>query len=221
MTLFAHTRSGVQKLKLLKEEIPSLAKDLKIVKADLRSEIELQGMIETIRASHGFPTQIVHLAAAKLELKRMKEFNWERLTADLEIQVKSITTILNQFLPDMVKSGKRCKVVFMLSSLTLAAPPKYMTQYTIGKYALMGLFRSLVVEYMNKPICFNAVSPSMVETQFLSNIPKMYVEMAAEANPSKRNASTSDVVPAICFLLSPGSDYINGSNIPITAGSII
>jgi 3-oxoacyl-[acyl-carrier protein] reductase len=220
-TMIAHAFSGSNKLELLKSEIPALVESLEIVKADLSSEAELSSMIETIRTRHGFPNRIVHLAAAKLKLKRAGEFEWNALTSDLEIQVRSITAILKAFLPSMSKSGRRCKVVFMLSSATLGSPPKHMMEYVVAKYALLGLLRSLAIEYADKAICFNGISPSMVDTQFLSNVPEKYIAMAAAAHPAKKNARVADVVPAIRFLLSPESDYISGANLPITAASVI
>lgn len=219
--LIAHAYSGMEKLAVLKQEMPCLDKQIEIIRADLSLESDLCRMIAAIRERHGFPTQIVHLAAARVELKRVTEFDWNWLAKDLEIQLRSISMILQEFLPDMTKSHQRCKVILMLSSVTLGAPQKYMTQYTIVKYALLGLLRSLAVEYADKPICFNAVSPSMVDTQFLTNIPEKYIEMTAAAHPSKRNATVMDVVPALLFLLAHDSDYISGANLPVTAGSII
>jgi len=215
--IIAHAHSGAAKLVALKKEVPAL----QVVRADLGSEAELQELIETVRVRHGFPTRIVHLAAPRLQVKRATEFDWKSLAADLEIQVRSIGTILAAFLPAMAKSPRRCKVVFMLSSVTVGAPPKFMAQYTVGKFALLGLMRALAVEYADKPICFNAVSPSMVDTQFLSDVPEKFVQMAAAAHPAKRNARVEDVVPAIRFLLSPDSDFVSGANFPVTAASAL
>lgn len=219
--IIAHASSGVEKLACLQQEISSLDKPLEIIQADLRQESELGHMLATIRARHGFPTQIVHLAAARIELRRITEFSWDRLIPDLEIQLRSIAMILQAFLPDMLKSRRRCKVVLMLSSVTLGAPPKYMAQYTMAKYALLGLLRSLAVEYADRPICFNALSPSMVDTQFLSDIPPKYIEMTAAAHPTKKNATVMEIVPALRFLLSSDSDLISGVNLPVTAGGIL
>jgi 3-oxoacyl-[acyl-carrier protein] reductase len=219
--IIAHGNSGVKKLEALRAEMHQVAEQLNIVCADLGSESGLSSMIDNIRLRHGFPTQIVHLAAAKLTLKRPVEFDWAMLAEDLEIQLRSISLILKAFLPAMVKSGRRCKVIFMLSSVTIGTPPKYMSQYTVGKYALLGYLRSLAAEYADKPISFNAVSPSMVNTQFLSGVPRKYVDQAAVAHPSGRNANVADVVPTIRFLLSSDSNYISGANLPITAGSIL
>ena len=84
---------------------------------------------------------------------------------------------------------------------------------------MLGLMKSLAAEYGDKNININAVSPSMIETKFLSEIHEKVIEMSAEMNPLKRNATTKDIVPIIKFLLSKESDYITGANIPITGGS--
>jgi 3-oxoacyl-[acyl-carrier protein] reductase len=219
--IIAHCRSGTEKLSALITEQPSLAGRLETVCADLAVESDVQALIEAVQRGHGVPTHIVHLAAAPLQLTRVTQIDWRALAADIEIQVRSIGLLLTTFIPLMVKSGRRCKVVIMLSSVTLGAPPKFMAQYVVAKYALLGLFRAVAAEYSDKPICINAVSPSMVETQFLSALPPKYVELAAAALPAKRLALVSDIVPVIRFLLSPDSDYISGVNLPVTSGSVV
>jgi len=219
-TFLAHAHSGREKLKALGEEL-GMKDRLKIIQADLAHEKELKDLIQVVRDQFGFPTHIVHLAAGRVELKRATEFDWQSYVSEFEIQLRSIGLILQEFLPDMAKSDGCCKIIFMLSSITVGVPPKFMSQYTVSKYALLGLLRSLAVEYAEAKICFNAVSPSMVETQFLNNLPDRYVEMAASANPRKSNASISDVAPTVRFLLSRDSDYISGANIPVTAASTL
>ncbi len=178
-------------------------------------------VIADIRARFGVPTHIVHLAAANLELKRTTDFDWSILTRDFEDSGEVDQYGAHGFFVGNGGVGKRCKIVFMLSSVTVSTPPKYMASYTVAKYALLGYFRSLAAEYADKPICVNAVSPSMIEIQFLSKVPAKFREAAAAAHPAGRNADVSDVVPAIRFLLSPESDYISGVNLPITAGSVM
>ena len=65
-----------------------------------------------------------------------------------------------------------------------------------------------------------SVSPSMIDTKFLNTINEKFVELNAYNHPLKRNAQVDDVTPVIKMLLSSDADYINGVNIPITAGSI-
>jgi 3-oxoacyl-[acyl-carrier protein] reductase len=219
--ILAHARFGEERLAAIVRETPALAGRLEVLRADFASRADVSALIAAIRERHEFPTHLVHLAAPKLRLTRVPEFDWEAFVLDLTIQLGSLSALLRSFLPSMARSGRRCKIVVMLSSVTLAPPPKFMAQYMVVKYALLGLVRAVAAEYADKAICANAVSPSMVETRFLSDLPARFAELAAAAAPAKRNAMPADVVPAIRFLLSPDSDYLSGVNLPVTAGAVV
>lgn len=214
--IIAHYNSSNERLLKLEGSIPN---KLVTLKADLSSEDELELLLNTIESNYGIPNKIVHLAASKIENIRFKDVEWENFEKDLDISLKSLVIILNRFLPKLAKE-KRGSVVVMLSSYVLGVPPKALAHYTTIKYALLGLVKSLASEYAEKNIRINAVSPSMVETKFLSNINEKLVEISAANNPLKRNAVPSDIAPALKFLLSDDSNYINGANLPITGGSI-
>jgi 3-oxoacyl-[acyl-carrier protein] reductase len=91
--------------------------------------------------------------------------------------------------------------------------------YTVIKHAQLGLMRALASEYADTGLCVNAVSPGMVDTQFLDNVPELVKEMSASASPRRRNAKPDEVVDAIEFLLSPKASYITGIEIPVTGGA--
>ena len=114
---------------------------------------------------------------------------------------------------------KRGRVITILSSVVLGVPPKALTQYTTVKYALLGLMKALANEYATKRITVNCISPSMVETQFLSQINDRFIELTAESHPLKRIATVLDIIPSILMLMADDAAYINGVNIPITGGS--
>ena len=107
------------------------------------------------------------------------------------------------------------KIVFMLTSYVVGMPPKYQAAYTTVKYALLGLMKSLAAEYADKGIAINGVSPDMIQTKFISQLPHLLVEQYAGTLPGKRILSVDDVVPAFQFLLSDGANLIHGENICI------
>ena len=130
-------------------------------------------------------------AALRPGPERFTKFNWNHFEKDMAVQVQSAVILLKRFLPKMAKLP-RGRVVFMLSSYVHGVPPKYMTMYTTVKYAQLGLMRSLEAEYAGTPVRVNAVSPSMVETQFLRDLPETVVQMNAQANPLGRNATPAE-----------------------------
>ena len=215
--IIAHYNSNEKKLLDLQKRI-----EHKIIpiQADFSSNQSIIEMLDKIELEIGAPNKIIHLAASKFENISFKSTNWVDFQKEFSLSLGSIMQILNRFLPKMAKA-KRGRVITMLSSVTLGMPPKALTQYTTVKYAIWGLMKALASEYANKKVTVNCISPSMVETQFLSNLDERIVKLTEESHPLKRNAVVGDIIPVILMLLSDDSAYINGVNIPITGGNNI
>lgn len=64
----------------------------------------------------------------------------------------------------------------------------------------------------------NAVSPDMMETKFLSELPDLIIEQSAKNNPLGRNIYVQEVIPTMEYLLSEGSNIVTGQNIGVTGG---
>jgi 3-oxoacyl-[acyl-carrier protein] reductase len=214
-TILAHYYSGREALDAVAVGLPGTLVPLQ---ADLRSEAGIDGLIAAVEARGDGPDQIVLLAAPRMTMLRFKDLSWEDFKHHSDMQLCSAVKICGRFLPRMAKA-KSGNIVFVLSSVTLGLPPASMAHYVTGKYAMLGLMRALASEYAGKQVKINAVSPSMIETQFLSEIPEKIVEFSAEQHPFKRNASIGEVAPAIKFLLSDGAGYMTGVNLPITGGT--
>lgn len=217
-TVIAVYNGDKTELEKLNNELGNIEMDF--VQTDLSNPDDVQNSIQYIKEKYITPTHVLHLAARKFEYIKFSKFDWEKVSNDLEIQVHSFAEFMKAFLPEMAKQ-KYGKVVVMLSSVTKGVPPKYLTSYTITKYALMGLVNGLVSEYKEKGININSVSPTMVETNFLSNIDERIVEMTATASSMKRNVKVEEVVEAIEYLMSDNSNYTNGLNLQLTGGDII
>ena len=214
--IIAHYNNSNEKLL---ELMKVLNNEMVMMQSDLSSEKEVLSMLDSIELNYGIPNKIIFLAASKVKNIRFKDVLWRDFDKDILISFKSSVLILNRFLPKLAKE-KKGKVVLMLSSYVLGVPPKALTHYTTIKYALLGLVKSLSSEYADKNIQINAISPSMIDTKFLTNINEKIIELNAYNHPLKRNASVNDITPIIKMLISEESDYINGINIPITGGDI-
>lgn len=166
------------------------------------------------------PDHIVHLSAAPVDVKKFHRFEWSDYQREVEIAMMAIVEILRICLPKMAKQ-KYGKLVFMLTSHTLYLPAKYQAPYVSAKYALLGLMKSLSVEYANKGITVNGVSPDMIETKFLKYVPSLVIEKNAKTSPLGRNLVVEDIVSTFEYLLSDASNAITGQNIGVTGGTIV
>ena len=166
------------------------------------------------------PTHIVHLPAGKFENIKFNKITWEKFQTDINIALRSLVIILNGFLPIMSKN-KFGRIVVMLTSCTTNIPPKYLSSYVTSKYALLGLVKALSTEYADKGIRINGVSPTMIETTFLQNVPELLVQQNAMNSPTGANLTVEEVLPLIEFLLHDSAGSITGQNIAITNGNIM
>lgn len=187
------------------------------LQADFMDTESIEAMISKIKESGALPNHIVHLPAPKAYNKQFHKDKWENYEAGWEVSVHSIVLLLQAFIPYMAKN-RYGRIVFMLTSCTQNYPAKYQSGYVTVKYALLGLMKSLAVEYADKGITVNGVSPDMMETKFLSDIPEMIVEQNRENSPLGRNILVEEVTPLMKHMLSDAGVSMTGQNIGITGG---
>ncbi len=214
-TVIAHYAAHNEALLALREELTAVT--LVPQQADLSRPEEVSDLIARVAEICECPDCILHLPASKLSYNRMKQFDWQSVLRDMEIQVHSLGEIGKKFLPKMGKRGNG-KVAVMLTACTVGMPPKFMSQYVVVKYALLGLMKSMAAEFADKGVNVNGISPNMMETKFLDNIDSKIIEMNRTASAMKRNMRVEEVLPAVHLLLSEGSDYMNGVNLNLTGG---
>lgn len=209
--VLAHYCNWNDKLEQLKRKY---SHKIYFFKADLCNISDLNKMILEIKKQHLEPEHIVYLPAFKTNLQKFSKLEWRYFEKSWEISVHAAVVLLQAFLPYMQKQ-KYGKVIFMLTSFTLDMPPKYQAAYTTIKYALLGLMKSLAVEYGGKGITVNGISPDMMQTKFLSNLPAIAIEQYIQSKALRKILSVKDVIPTFCYLLSEGADCISGENIGI------
>ncbi len=214
-TILAHYFHMNENLSALQSD---LGEKLILLRADLSRRGETEAMTAQVRERGCLPEHIVHLAAPVCRNERFARCDVDGdFGYGIGTSVMSAVSILQAFLPAMAKK-KYGRVVFMLTAYVEGKPPKYLSPYITAKYALLGLMKSLAAEYAEKGITVNGVSPEMMETRFLREIPELVVAQSAAASPLKRNLTTADVVPAFLYLLSEEAGCVTGQNLMITGG---
>lgn len=213
--ILAHYSTHNNMLLALQKE--SSALNIELLQADFAQSKAAEKLTAQAAEHFSCPDYILHLPASKLVYNKIKQFSWQDVLRDMEIQVHSLEEICRYFLPLMRKRGTG-KVVVMLTSCTIGMPPGFMSQYVVVKYALLGLMKSLAAEYAGKGININGISPNMMETKFLENINEKIIALHRENSLLKRHIKPEEIIPAIHFLFSEGSDHMNGINLNLTGG---
>mgnify|MGYP002858580403 CR=1 FL=1 len=188
-----------------------------LLQADLSQDDDIEKMIESMLSFGSPPNQIVHLPFPKAYNKQFHKDKWGNYDLAWSVSVKSIVIILQALIPMMTKT-QYGRIVFMLTSNTVNNPPSFQSSYVTVKYALLGLMKALSSEYIKKGITVNGISPNMMETKFLSELPQIIVEQNAFNSPLGRNVRVDEIIPIIQYLLSDAGGAMTGQNIAVTGG---
>ncbi|MEP0964395.1 MAG: SDR family oxidoreductase [Roseobacter sp.] len=103
--------------------------------------------------------------------------------------------------------------------------------YTASKHGMIGLIRGLSEDHLGQPFTFNALCPAYVDTEIVTrNTASISArarvtenaarDMMISANKHKRLIAPPEVAAAALWLVSPGSESINGQSIEIAGGMI-
>lgn len=212
--VIAHYNTSSEAIEQL---IGELGEKIIPIQADFSKKESIEAMVNKISQKNLIIDHIVHLAAPKFHIRKFIKENIDEIRRDYLTSTESIMIILKGVIAGMVKQ-KYGKIVFMLSSNVINYPARYQLAYTVPKYALLGLMKSIAIEYAEKGITSNAVSPDMMDTKFVSDIPEMMVKQNADSNPRRRNLNVDEVITAFEYLLSDGADRVTGVNLPVTGG---
>ena len=90
--------------------------------------------------------------------------------------------------------------------------------YAASKAGLVGMTKSLSLEYAKKNICINCISPGFIETQMTDKIDPKFKELIISKIPSNKLGNPDDVANVAAFLSSELSNYITGETIHVNGG---
>ncbi|MGL4106768.1 SDR family oxidoreductase [Clostridium sp. LP20] len=185
---------------------------------DLANRESIINTINYMKEEDFHPNYIIHFAAMKYRFDSIRKFDYYRTNKDMQIQVLSISEICKVCLPDMIKK-RNGKVLFMISSVTDGEPPNRLCQYTMVKYALLGLMKSIAVECKGKNVSVCGLSPEMVNTKFLSEIDERILELNAMKSINGKLLEAEDIAKALIDLLSHEAEELNGNNYLFSSNS--
>jgi NAD(P)-dependent dehydrogenase (short-subunit alcohol dehydrogenase family) len=154
----------------------------------------------------------------------------ERFERMLAVNLGGVFHCTQAALPDML-AGRWGRVVNIASTAGLTGYA-YVSAYCAAKHGVVGLTRSLALEFAAKGITVNAVCPGYTETDIVAeavaNIVAKTGRSAAEAraelskgNPMRRLVAPQEVADAVVWLCGEGAASINGQSIAVAGGEIM
>lgn len=148
--------------------------------------------------------------ARKMELADLDDAAWNKV---LEVNLSGVWRCFRAAIPHMQRARFGRLIATSSVAGTVSAWPQH-SHYTASKAALLGLVRSLAVEFRPSGITANAVAPGVIRTpQSLDPVNSLGpagVDAAAAKIPTGRVGTPEDIAYVYQFLASAEAAYVNG-----------
>jgi len=144
---------------------------------------------------------------------RMSQTDWQQV---LDINLTSTFLLCKFFLKKMIKN-KTGKII-NITSVVGHTGNVGQANYAASKSGIIGMSKSLALEYAKKNININCISPGFIKTNMTEKIDPKFKELILTKIPSNRLGEPSDVANVAAFLSSEMSNYITGETIHVNGG---
>lgn len=143
----------------------------------------------------------------------------ERWRDTLDTNLSAIFHLMRAEIPLLLKSGGG--TIVNNSSTGGLKGVKTMADYSAAKWGVIGLTKSVALEYANQNIRCNVIAPGIIATEkfeeFKAISPEIFEQLRQEI-PSQQFGEMQNIADAVTWLLSDEARYINGATVPIDAG---
>ena len=217
--LILHYNSNFGVAEQLKAEIEKLGRKAICCKANLLDLTEIQNLVSFVKREHQILIGYVNCSTVKLPNIKFENLEWNNILDNIDINIKSNFLILKEILP-LFENKKYGKIVF-LTTQYIDYPANEMLHYITSKGALNAFAKALAFEYASKGIRVNMISPSMIDTDLVADVPQKIKMLTEARTPLKKMCTVEDVANAISYLISIDSDFMTGETLRLNGGQIM
>lgn len=191
------------------------------VQTDITDKSQVIRLVDGVARQLGGIDVLVNNAGATVfhDPIEMPDEAWKRC---LDLDLTAAWTCARAVLPLMLEQ-KKGAIVNIASVHSFKIIP-HCFPYPVAKHALVGLTRSLAIEYAPQGVRVNGIAPGYIETQMAHDYWATFADPAAERaiaeniHPPKRIGRPEEVAYTALFLASDEAPFINAETIVIDGG---
>lgn len=194
-----------------------LGSDVLAVCGDVSNQDEVREFVDTTLETFGRIDVLVNNAGMRFR-KKFLDITAEEYQCVMDVNVGSIFHFCQAVLPHMLEKSQG-KIINMSSVAGTSGLPE-LSGYVTSKAAIIGLTKSLALEFAEKNIQINALAPGFCKTSYYESFKEKeeLYQFTLDRTPMRRWGESEEVANACLFLASDLSSYVTGDVIHVDGG---
>ena len=205
------TGTKSDKLESIKKNYPKV----KVKKFNLSEHTAIEEFVNSSVAELGGLDILINNAGVNVDnlSLRMKDEEWKRV---IDINLTSTFLLSKYGIKNMLKN-KFGRVV-NITSIVGHTGNLGQANYSASKAGIIGMSKSLAIEYAKKNITVNCVSPGFITSEMTMNIAEKVKSLLISRIPMAKLGTGEDVSNCVAFLSSEAASYVTGETIHVNGG---
>ncbi len=201
----------IEKLNLIKKKYPNI----KIKKFDLSEHSKIEEFVDDVFLELGGLDILINNAGINVDnlSLRMKEEEWKKV---IDVNLTSTFLLTKHAIKKMLKN-KFGRVV-NITSVVGHTGNLGQSNYAASKAGVIGMSKSLAIEYAKKNITINCVSPGFIISDMTTNIAEKIKIYITSRIPMGKPGTGEDVSNCVAFLSSDQASYVTGETLHVNGG---
>jgi len=187
----------------------------KIKKFDISEHSRIENFIEDASLELGGLDILINNAGVNVDnlSLRMKDDEWKKV---IDINLTS-TFLLSKYGIKKMMKNKFGRII-NITSIVGHTGNLGQANYAASKSGIIGMSKSLAIEYAKKNITINCVSPGFIISDMTMNIAEKMKLFLTSRIPMGRFGTGEDVSNCVAFLSSELASYITGETLHVNGG---
>ncbi len=205
------TGTNTEKLDNLKKDYPNI----NVLKFDISDHKKIEEFIENVSSQLTGLDILVNNAGINMDniSLRMSEDEWKKV---IDVNLGSTFLMCKYAIKKMLKS-KYGRIV-NITSIVGHTGNLGQANYAASKAGIIGMSKSLAIEYAKKNITINCVSPGFIQSKMTDKIVESIKAVLTSRIPMSKLGTGEDVSNTVAFLSSDAASYITGETIHVNGG---
>lgn len=189
-------------------------------KVDVANEAEVKAMVDFTLQKFGKLDFAYNNAGIQSDATDITKVPVEEYDRVVDTDLKGVFLCMKHELAAMKAGGKIVNCSSMGGVIGLAGR----ATYHAAKHGVIGMTKSVGLEYASRGINVNAVCPGVIHTPMVDRMmgsEKAVMDSYVESIPAKRMAEPKEIAQVVLFLCSSAASYLVGEHVVIDGGYTI